>query len=63
MSASSAPEPAGLVLQSSLPFLDALEPRLLDAFLAYTAEVRLAVLQVQGERRILAPVEGAGASR
>jgi len=55
--------PAGLVLQSSLPFLEVLEPRLLDAFLAYTAEVRLAVLQVQGERRILAPVEDAGASR
>jgi hypothetical protein len=56
-------EPAGLALQSSLPFLEVLEPRLLDAFLAYTAEVRLAVLQVQGERRILAPVEDAGASR
>ena len=56
-------EPAGLVLQSSLPFLEALEPRLLDAFLAYTAEVRLAVLQVQGERRMIAPVEGVGASR
>jgi hypothetical protein len=56
-------EASGLVLQSSLPFLEVLEPRMLDAFLAYTAQVRLAVLQVQGERRILAPVEDAGASR
>lgn len=54
---------AGLVFQSSLPFLEALEPRLLEAFLAWTAEVRLAVLQVQGDRQLLAPVEDASASR
>ena len=53
----------GLVLQSALPFLDELEPRLLEAFLAFTAEVRLAVLRVQGERRLLAPVEGDEPSR
>jgi hypothetical protein len=54
---------AGLVFQSSLPFLEELEPRLLEAFLAYTAEVRLAVLQVQGDRQLLAPVEAGVASR
>ena len=54
---------AGLVFQSSLPFLDELEPRLLEAFLDYTAEVRLAVLQVQGDRQLLAPVEAGVASR
>lgn len=53
----------GLVLQASLPFLENLDPRLLDAFLVFTAEVRFAVLQVQGERLLLAPVEGAAASR
>lgn len=55
--------PEALVLQSALPFLDELEPRLLEAFLAFSAEVRLAVLRVQGERRLLEPVEGDGASR
>jgi hypothetical protein len=55
--------PAGLVFQASLPFLEELEPRLLDAFLAHTAEVRLAVLQVQADRRLLAPVEDGAASR
>lgn len=55
--------PDGLVLQSALPFLDGLEPQLLEAFLAFTAEVRLAILRVQGERRLLAPVEGGEASR
>lgn len=55
--------PEGLVLQSSLGFLDAVDPPLLDAFLAFTAEVRFAVLQVQGGRAMLAPVEGGQASR
>jgi len=53
----------GLVFQSSLPFLGELEPRLLDAFLAYSAAVRFAVLQVQGDRRLLAPVEDGETSR
>lgn len=52
--------PAALELQASLPFLGTLDPRLLDAFIAFTADVRLAILQVQGERRLLAPVEGGG---
>lgn len=56
-------EPTRLTCQVSLPFLEALEPRLLDAFLAYTADVRLAVLQVQAGRRLLEPVEGDGDSR
>lgn len=56
-------DPAGLVLQSSLPFVDELEPRLLDAFLLHTADVRLAVLHVQGQRRLIAPVEQGGPSR
>jgi hypothetical protein len=55
--------PAGLSFQSSLPFLEELEPRLLDAFLAHTAEVRLAVLHVQANRRLLAPVEAGEPSR
>lgn len=50
--------PAGLVLQASLPFLEELDPRLLNEFLAFTADVRIAVLQVQGEREFLATVEG-----
>jgi hypothetical protein len=53
----------GLVLHASLPFLEELDPRLLVAFLDFTADVRLAVLQVQGERALLAPVEGEQASR
>jgi hypothetical protein len=52
-----------LRFQSSLPFLEALEPRLLDAYLEHTARVRLAVLRVQGERQLLAPVEGDPAGR
>lgn len=56
-------EPAGLVLQASLPFLGNLDPGLLDAFIAFTAEVRLAVSQVQGERQLLAPVEDGAGSR
>lgn len=52
-----------LGFEASLVFLDVLEPQLLDAFLAFTAEVRQAVLQVQGERRLLAPVEGEMTSR
>ena len=55
--------PEGLVLQSSLPFLDAVDPRLLNAFLAFTADVRFAVLQVQGERKLLAAVENGEAGR
>ena len=54
---------AGLTLQSSLAFLHALDPRLLDAFLEYTADVRFAVRQVEGEHAVLAPVEGAPGSR
>jgi hypothetical protein len=53
----------GLVFQASLPFLDALEPLLLDAFLAYTGEVKEAVLRVQGDRELLAPVESGSGSR
>jgi hypothetical protein len=52
-----------LEFQSSLPFLDILAPELLDAFLAFTAEVRLAALRIQGERTLLAPVEDAGSTR
>lgn len=55
--------PAGLEFQSWLPFLEVLEPRLLDAYLDYTADVRLAVLRVQGDRRLLAPVEDDESSR
>ncbi|NGP52602.1 hypothetical protein [Thioalkalivibrio sp. XN8] len=52
-----------LRLLSSLAFLDALDPQLLEAFLEFTAQVRLAVEQVEGERNLLAPVEGGGSSR
>ncbi|NHA13866.1 hypothetical protein [Thioalkalivibrio sp. XN279] len=52
-----------LRFQSSLPFLDALEPRLLDAYLEHTGRVRLAVLRVQGERQLLVPVEGDSSGR
>lgn len=52
-----------LRFQSALPFLDALEPRLLDAYLEHTARVRLAVLRVQGDRQLLAPVEGDPSAR
>jgi hypothetical protein len=56
-------EPGGLVLQSSLPFVEELDPRLLDAFLVHTADVRLAVSHVQGQRQLIAPVEHGGPSR
>jgi|SRR6056297_997886 len=56
-------EPAGLVFQVSLHFLDTLDPALLGAFLEHTAEVRGAVLRVQDTRRLLQPVEGEQASR
>lgn len=49
--------PGGLAFQSSLPFLGTLDPRLLDAFLQFGAEVRLAVLMVEGAAELLAPVE------
>ncbi len=52
-----------LRFQSALPFLEALEPRLLDAYLEHTAQVRLAVLRVQGDRQLLAAVEGDPAPR
>ncbi|MFU8894784.1 MAG: hypothetical protein ACNA8J_00205 [Gammaproteobacteria bacterium] len=55
--------PAGLVFQASLPFLEQLEPRVFNAFLAHTADVRLAVVHVQGERTLLAPLEDPPASR
>lgn len=55
--------PAGLVFQASLPFLEQLDPHLFNAFLAYTADVRLAAVHVQGERMLLAPVEAPSASR
>lgn len=57
------PQEKSLGFEASLAFLDLLQPQLLDAFLAFTAEVRQAVLQVQGERRLLAPVEGEMMSR
>lgn len=50
--------PGGLAFQSSLPFLGTLDPRLLEAFLQFGAEVRLAVLRVEGAAELLAPVEG-----
>jgi hypothetical protein len=53
----------GLVFQASLPFLEELDPQLFVEFLRFTGDVRLAVLQVQGERALLAPVEGQQASR
>lgn len=55
--------PGLLEFQSSLPFLDILDPELLDAFLAFTAEVRFAALRIQGERILLAPVEDSGPTR
>lgn len=55
--------PDALYLQSSLVFLDVVEPQLLDAFLEFTARVRLAVERVEGERMLLAPVEAGPASR
>lgn len=55
--------PAGLALQSSLYFLEVLEPALLGAHLDFTATVRFAALQVQGERELLAPLEGESSSR
>lgn len=55
--------PDALEFQASLAFLDTLEPRLLDAFLAYTAEVGLAVRRVEGDRGLLAPVESGPGSR
>lgn len=55
--------PAGLALQSSLYFLEVLEPALLGAHLDFTATVRFAVLRVQGERALLAPLEGESATR
>jgi len=53
----------GLALQSSLYFLEVLQPRLLGAYLDFTATVRFAALRVQGERALLAPLEGEPASR
>ena len=53
----------GLALQSSLYFLEVLEPGLLQAYLDFTATVRLAALRVQGERALLLPLEGESASR
>jgi hypothetical protein len=45
-------------------FSSNLDPRLLDAFLdVYGRGAFRRNLQVQGERRLLAPVEGAAASR
>jgi hypothetical protein len=53
----------GLRLETSLYFLEVLDPRLFDAFLAFASDIELAVLQVQGERRLLALVEGGPAGR
>lgn len=55
--------PGQILYLSSLPFLDVLQPELLDEFLAFTGQVRLALDQVQGERRLLAPVESAAPNR
>ena len=55
--------PGELRFQSSLSFLDAVDPALLDAFLEFTGQVRLAVEQVQDGRVLLAPVEAGPASR
>lgn len=53
----------GVLFESSLPFLDELDPLLLDAFLDYGADVRLAVTRVDERHRLLAPVEGPAAGR
>ena len=50
--------PPGILFQASLPFLDDLDPALLDAFIEFTAEVEFAVRQVEAGRGLLVEVEG-----
>jgi hypothetical protein len=54
--------PPGILFQASLPFLDDLDPALLDAFIAFTAEVGIAVRQVEAGRGLLVEVEGGSGS-
>lgn len=53
----------GVLFESSLAFIDELDPVLLDAFLDFGADVRLAVARVDAGHEALAPVEGAAAGR
>lgn len=55
--------PPGVRLLSPLPFVDTLEPGLLDAFIAFTGEVSAAVERVEDGRPILSTLEAPGASR
>ena len=50
--------PPGILFQASLPFLDDLDPVLLDAFIEFTGEVEFAVRQVEAGRGLLVEVEG-----
>jgi len=54
--------PPGILFQASLPFLDDLDPVLLDAFIQFTGEVELAVRQVEAGRGLLVEVERGGGS-
>ena len=54
--------PPGVLFQASLPFIDDLDPVLLDAFIEFTAEVETAVRQVEAGRGLLVEVEGGGGS-
>jgi hypothetical protein len=54
--------PPGIRFDSPLPFLDTLDPNLLEAFIAFTARVALAVRRVEAGRDLLVEVEGAGGS-
>lgn len=50
--------PPGIRFDSPLPFLDSLDPTLLEAFIAFTREVEFAVRQVEAGRGLLVEVEG-----
>jgi hypothetical protein len=55
--------PPGILYQSALPFVDAVDPVVLDAFIDFTRDVEIAVRQVEAGRGLLVEVEGATGSR
>lgn len=55
--------PPGILFQSHLPFVDVLDPGVLDAFVAFTRDVGLAVARVEAGRGLLVELEGPGTSR
>ena len=55
--------PPGILYESALPFVDTVDPLVLDAFIEFTRDVEIAVRRVEAGRGLLVEVESVTGSR